>query len=609
MEVLIEDTQGAAQDSPTFAEIYARTFAPLVDYCSRLTRSRADAEDLAQEAMIRAFISYGILERKPAFWPWVTTTARRLCIDVWRSDERREQRDLRAAELGIVPGADEQFEVKDDRGRAVAALQSLGAAQQRIVALRDVEEWSYAQIAAFDGVSVESVRGSLRRARTALRSSFERLSAFVPLGGLWGWRRKPVSRFSFPSQPVPTVAEGSMPVLSALLAVAIGTLSPSGPTRLEATPRSDDKTAIVTTVGVGAVVVSSASSAAGRRPPGLWPPARAGDGAGGVDISGSVFSDVVPSPDYANDRTLFATSDYQQGCITACAMVLKSVDGGSSWFRLGAMGYAGGTVFLAPNYPRDARVFANGPAGLQASNDGGATFQTLSPVVGPVAMVPNSPGGWMSLLIGSVPVWKYTDNGGAQPMTLVPPPRSSNGQFKFGFPSSLAGTAQFLVAGTVTTAENIQRAAVFVCASYACDAGREIPGMAGIPDLAVAVDASGREAIVAWRPGAIALSMDGGKSFARVATPAAKGSMITSLIASDGRLFAAAYGNGRASALYRSDDLGSTWTTLASADLGMVTALRSPGPNMLLAVRDFEAGGGIACSRDLGVSWHSNCSA
>src|SRR2546421_41717 len=93
-----------------------------------------------------------------------------------------------------LTGPRDAEELGEEYRWARAALAELRPDQRRVIRLRDVEGWSYDRIASHEGVTVESVRGSLRRARSRLRLVYARMSStssvIVLLGLLRGARRR-----------------------------------------------------------------------------------------------------------------------------------------------------------------------------------------------------------------------------------------------------------------------------------------------------------------------------------------------------------------------------------------------------------------------------------
>ncbi|HEX2039381.1 MAG TPA: RNA polymerase sigma factor [Acidimicrobiales bacterium] len=168
---------GAERKAAAFEELYRRCYRPLVDLCRRTLCGRGDAEAIAQEAFERAWTSIDRFTDTRPFWPWVATIAKRLCVDHRRRLERENAHrhiEAESCRHRATP-PDETVEVWDDYRSARLALKELRPYEQRIIELRDVQGWSYDEIARLEGVTVEAIRGSLKRARASLRKSFARL--------------------------------------------------------------------------------------------------------------------------------------------------------------------------------------------------------------------------------------------------------------------------------------------------------------------------------------------------------------------------------------------------------------------------------------------------
>lgn len=124
---------------------------------------------------MRAWVSLDRFSMTRPFWPWLATIARRLCID----HRRRLERELVHAgcramwtATATAPSPEEVVEVGEEYRSACEALRRLKPAERRVITLRDVDGWSYEEIARIEGVTVESIRGSLKRARTSLRRTY-----------------------------------------------------------------------------------------------------------------------------------------------------------------------------------------------------------------------------------------------------------------------------------------------------------------------------------------------------------------------------------------------------------------------------------------------------
>lgn len=177
--VLVERHQ--AGDHDAFGELYARHQVRLIRYCRRLVHDPHLAEDLAQEAFLRAYRAVDRLSGPRRFYPWLTVIARRLVIDRLRQHGRFEYR----AELegGLSRAAEEEAVQRLDDDQVSTALARLNDRHRDVLRLRDWDELSYEAIARHLGVPTTTVAPLLHRARSALRREY--LETTGSQAGLW----------------------------------------------------------------------------------------------------------------------------------------------------------------------------------------------------------------------------------------------------------------------------------------------------------------------------------------------------------------------------------------------------------------------------------------
>src|SRR5262249_57220548 len=70
-------------DAAAFDELVRHFHRPVHRFCWRLVRS-ADAEDLAQDTFVRAFVHFERFDPERPVLPWLIAIARRLCLDLLR---------------------------------------------------------------------------------------------------------------------------------------------------------------------------------------------------------------------------------------------------------------------------------------------------------------------------------------------------------------------------------------------------------------------------------------------------------------------------------------------------------------------------------------------
>lgn len=163
-----------AADTAYFEELVRRHYqrAYLVAY--RLSGSHTDAEDLTQEALIRAYESRHRYQRDLPFINWLYRIMVNLHIDEVRRRKRAPTESLDALPaLAEIADRDsdpaEQVLSREIDGRIQEALQSLSDEFRVAVTLCDVEDFSYEEIAEIMNCSIGTVRSRVHRGREKLR--------------------------------------------------------------------------------------------------------------------------------------------------------------------------------------------------------------------------------------------------------------------------------------------------------------------------------------------------------------------------------------------------------------------------------------------------------
>ncbi len=171
----------ARRDEAAFAALYDRFSRPVFSLVVRVLRSRAEAEEVLQEAF------WQVWERAPDFreelgsaFCWVVTIARRKAIDRLRANSRHLQRigeaqGLRTDDDFIAPAGLEAL-AADERGTAVrAALERLNLEERRAIALAFFDGLTHDEIAGALRVPVGTIKARIRRGLMKLKPILTRL--------------------------------------------------------------------------------------------------------------------------------------------------------------------------------------------------------------------------------------------------------------------------------------------------------------------------------------------------------------------------------------------------------------------------------------------------
>ena len=167
----------AGGDIAAFETLVRRHQTRLVGYLRGLTNADADAEDLAQEAFLRAYRSLRGFRGTSSFKTWLYQIA----TNVFRTwlEKKRNQAGLSAVSLDApMPGTEEAMDPAGetnpegrhvDRDAIDRALADLPADQREAVLLRDVEGFEYREIAEQLNVPLGTVESRIFRGRQRLR--------------------------------------------------------------------------------------------------------------------------------------------------------------------------------------------------------------------------------------------------------------------------------------------------------------------------------------------------------------------------------------------------------------------------------------------------------
>jgi RNA polymerase sigma-70 factor, ECF subfamily len=167
-----------------FDKLVQRYHKQAYNVAYRLTGNHADAEDLTQEAFVRAFRFFDTYRRDLPFENWLFRIISNLFVDSLR---RRPKNRIQSLDAPLGEGENNAYlEIPDTRDspervvlheelddRIHQALASLPAEFRRAVILADIEGLSYEEISAQVGCNIGTVRSRLHRGRKLLKAKLD----------------------------------------------------------------------------------------------------------------------------------------------------------------------------------------------------------------------------------------------------------------------------------------------------------------------------------------------------------------------------------------------------------------------------------------------------
>jgi RNA polymerase sigma factor (sigma-70 family) len=137
-----------------------------------ITRNAADAEDAAQDALVKAWRSLGRFRADEPLRPWLLAIVANEARNRRRSAGRRERLALRAPSGEAAPSPEEAAVAGDERARLLAALDDLPDAAREVLACRYLLDLSEEETAAALDVPAGTVKSRSARALERLKEAY-----------------------------------------------------------------------------------------------------------------------------------------------------------------------------------------------------------------------------------------------------------------------------------------------------------------------------------------------------------------------------------------------------------------------------------------------------
>jgi RNA polymerase sigma-70 factor (ECF subfamily) len=163
-----EREAAGAADRQEFESLLSEA-APLAFRVARgVLRNSADAEDVAQEALLRAYRRFGRLRDRQRFRGWLVRIAFRLAIDRVRSSKRREQRETFWSQSEPRVSTEDTAATSEFQSHLERALAEICEKYRLVLLLSAMEGHTLEEIAVLLGVPLGTVKSRLFFARKHL---------------------------------------------------------------------------------------------------------------------------------------------------------------------------------------------------------------------------------------------------------------------------------------------------------------------------------------------------------------------------------------------------------------------------------------------------------
>jgi len=177
-ELVAEASEAPDGDIRAFETLVERHKERIVANCRYLSRSPADAEDLAQEVFVKAFFGLPRFEARSSFKTWLQRIKVNHSLNHLKKQEGKTFVGIddpgvgHADEMVVQPTAERAARARDAREQIDEILDSMSDSLRVPLIMRDLDQFSYQEIADTLGIGLSAVKMRIKRAREEFRERY-----------------------------------------------------------------------------------------------------------------------------------------------------------------------------------------------------------------------------------------------------------------------------------------------------------------------------------------------------------------------------------------------------------------------------------------------------
>ncbi len=163
-------------DGQAFRQLVEQLKKPAYFHALALTGNHADALDVSQDAFARAWVNIGRIDPSRPFYPWYYTILRRLALNCLRTRERQRVGSIEDEQQYVADASWDPAETNqsgETRALVRSVMRRLALEDREIIALKDMHDYRYQEIAVMLSIPVGTVMSRLYAARKRFRAMME----------------------------------------------------------------------------------------------------------------------------------------------------------------------------------------------------------------------------------------------------------------------------------------------------------------------------------------------------------------------------------------------------------------------------------------------------
>ena len=177
-------------DAAAFNHLMAQHERRMYAVALRMCGNREDAQDCLQEAMLHVYRAIGGFKGQSSFSTWVYRITMNTCLDELRRKKNRQNTSLdNLLDMGWSPAdesnAPEKQAMRSELRRNLnRAIQELPEEMRSAVVLRDIQGFSYDEIARMLEINVGTIKSRISRGREKLREKLKENAELFDTGNV-----------------------------------------------------------------------------------------------------------------------------------------------------------------------------------------------------------------------------------------------------------------------------------------------------------------------------------------------------------------------------------------------------------------------------------------
>ncbi len=163
--------QASSGDETAWIKIVKKYGNLILNICFQYTGNIQIAEDITQDIFVKIFDKCSILSKHPNFKYWLIRTTKNKCIDYYRKNKVSRcisTVDFNSLKIKTLDSPESKILLSEKIKQLHKAITKLPYSLQTLIILRDINEFSYEEIAKILKIPIGTVKSKLNRARLEL---------------------------------------------------------------------------------------------------------------------------------------------------------------------------------------------------------------------------------------------------------------------------------------------------------------------------------------------------------------------------------------------------------------------------------------------------------